>query len=164
MKRILILIIILLALMGCEYRSQADLAVQKQTERLQQEVNQQLGLPDIRNFQQKRVQKMAYEMADRADLICYAYLKSDYTGKLTFLGKCMGFGVPFSAQYTNPEKTVRDGDGGDHTIPQMDPNGLYMPQSSSATWLIMLDKNNKPKLVYIEPEIVVSPFELPFYE
>lgn len=46
------------------------------------------------------------------------------------------------------------------TIPQADPNGLYMPTSSSATWLLMLDAKNNPRPVYIEPEIVISPFPL----
>lgn len=70
----------------------------------------------------------------------------------------MDFGVPFSAQYTNPEKYIR------HTgtiLPQADPNGLYMPVSSSATWLMMIDPETKEaRPVYIEPEIVVSPFKL----
>jgi hypothetical protein len=46
-------------------------------------------------------------------------------------------------------------------LPQADPNGLFMPTSSSATWLMMIDpKTNKPRPVYVEPEIVVSPFPL----
>ena len=46
-------------------------------------------------------------------------------------------------------------------LPQPDPNGLFMPTSSSATWLMMVDPNGgKPRPVYIEPEIVVSPFPL----
>jgi len=47
------------------------------------------------------------------------------------------------------------------TLPQADPNGLFMPTSSSATWLMMIDpETNKPRPVYIEPEIIVSPFRL----
>ena len=110
-------------------------------------------------------------MCDKEDLICYAYIKSDYQGKLVFIGKCIGFGIPFSAQFTNPEKVVQ----GDHQLgydiagyvnypmplPQADPNGLFMPTSSSATWLMMVDpKTNEPRPVYLEPEIVVSPFPL----
>ena len=108
---------------------------------------------------------MIYELCDREDLICFAYIKSDYQGKLMYIGKCIGFGVPFSAQYTNPDKVVDDPhgswDAGGKVIPQADPNGLYMPTASSATWLMMIDpKTNEPRPVYIEPEIVVSPFKL----
>ena len=107
--------------------------------------------------------KLIYEQADREDLICYAYLVN-LEGKLIFIGKTIGYGVPFSAQYTNPMKAEDVGTttSGYHyqTLPQADPNGLYMPTSSSATWLLMLDKNNKPRVVYVEPEIIVSPFPL----
>ncbi len=81
-----------------------------------------------------------------------------------FIGKCIGYGIPFSAQFTNPEVVVHEqsySGGSFGTLPQADPNGLFMPTSSSATWLMMMDpKTGKPRPVYIEPEIVVSPFPL----
>jgi len=150
----------------------ADADQAKQTAMLTNQANQEIGLPNITNFQQKKLMKMIYELCDREDLICYAYTKSDYTGKLNYLGKCVGYGIPFAAQYTNPEKLI-EGDkyfGYDITgllnylfkIPQADPNGLFMPTSSSATWLIMFNpENNEPGVVYFEPEVVVSPFKLP---
>jgi len=142
--------------------SSAEQRQTKQTNKILDEMNRQIGLPNLANFQQKKTMKMVFEQCDREDLICYAYIKSDYQGKLMFIGKCLGYGVPFSAQYTNPEKTVDGSYKGEFTtIPQADPNGLYMPTSSSATWLMMINpKNNEPHPVYIEPEIVVSPFKL----
>ena len=129
------------------------------------EAQQQVGMPDIKNFQQRKLMKAIYELCDKENLICYAYLKSDYTGKLIYLGKCMGYGIPFSAQFTNPEKVVHEieyNGGSFGTLPQADPNGLFMPTSSSATWLMMIDpETKKPRPVYIEPEIVVSAFKLP---
>lgn len=132
----------------------------QQTNKILGEINRQIGLPNIVNFQQKKIMKMVFELCDKENLICYAYIKSDYQGKLVFIGKCIGFGVPFSAQYTNPSKVVRTF-GARQVLPQADPNGLYMPTSSSATWLIMIDpETQEQKPVYIEPEIVVSPFPL----
>ena len=67
----------------------------------------------------------------------------------------------FSAQYINPMKKQYICSCSSVVLPQADPNGLYMPTSSLATWLLMIDpKTNKPRPVYIEPEIVVSPFSL----
>ena len=130
----------------------------EQTEQLMGEAQRQVGMPNIINFQQRKLMKMIYELADKEDLITYAYIKSDYQGKLFFIGKCIGFGIPFSAQYTNPMKYLS---GRGVVISQPDPNGLFMPTSSSATWLMMIDpKTNKPRPVYIEPEIMVSPFPL----
>ncbi len=142
----------------------SDQTQAKQTENLLSEAQRQIGLPNITNFQQRKLMKLIFELCDKEDLITYAYLKSDYAGKLIYLGKCIGYGIPFSAQFTNPEKVVHklSYQGGSFgTLPQADPNGLFMPTSSSATWLMMIDpKTQKPRPVYIEPEIVVSPFPL----
>lgn len=141
---------------SCETGDTDDIQ-RRQTEQLVSEAQRQVGMPNIVNFQQRKLMKMIFELADKEDLICYAYIKSDYQGKLLFIGKCIGFGVPFSAQYTNPEKYEYNG----ATLPQPDPNGLFMPTSSSATWLMMIDpKTQEPRPVYLEPEIVVSPFPL----
>jgi hypothetical protein len=128
------------------------------------EANRQIGFPNVTNYQQRKLMKLIYELCDKEDLVCYAYIKSDYHGKLFFVGKCIGYGIPFSAQFTNPEKIV-DYNGGRvgfemGTLPQADPNGLFMPTSSSATWLMMIDKEGNPRPVYFEPEIVVSAFPL----
>jgi prepilin-type N-terminal cleavage/methylation domain-containing protein len=140
----------------------ADKIQAKQTETALAEANRQIGMPNIKSFQQRKLMRMIYELCDQENLICYAYIKSDYQGKLFFIGKCIGFGIPFSAQYTNPMKIADHAHSYGYAIlPQADPNGLFMPTSSSATWLMMIDpKTNKPRPVYIEPEIVVSPFPL----
>ena len=140
---------------SCETGSVDD-KQERATEKMMEEANRQIGLPNIMNFQQKKMMKLIFEETDRENLIAYAYIKSDYQGKLIFIGKCIGYGVPFSAQYTNPQRYLHSG----ATLPQPDPNGLFMPTSSSATWLMMVDDNGKPRPVYIEPEIVVSPFPL----
>lgn len=147
--------VFLLGVSECDNKT--DEKQRKQTEQLVSEAHRQVGMPNITSFQQRKTMKMIYEETDRENLIAYAYIKSDYNGKLTFIGKCIGYGVPFSAQYTNPERYYHTG----ATLPQADPNGLFMPTSSSATWLLMIDPSTgKPRPVYIEPEIVVSPFKL----
>jgi len=164
MKRlsICILLFAFIGIFGCvDVEPNNDTKQRRQTEKLMQEAQRQTGMPNIVNFQQKKLMKMIYELCDKEDLVCYAYIKSDYQGKLVFIGRCIGYGIPFSAQYTNPEKIAARGQYGTAVLPQADPNGLFMPTSSSATWLMMIDpKTKKTRPVYIEPEIVVSPFRL----
>lgn len=162
------LIIIISITAGCDLAPNADSKQSEQTEILLADANRQIGMPGIVNFQQRKLLKMILEECDKEKLIAYAYIKSDYQGKLVFLGKCIGYGVPFSAQFTNPEKIIKFGGNTRYagsqpsTIPQADPNGLFMPTSSSATWLLMIDPNTgKPRPVYLEPEIIVSPFPFP---
>ncbi len=156
--------ILLMGNQGCDSKPDAEQIQQQRTKQLLSEANRQIGMPNIKNFQQKKIMKMIYEECDKENLICYAYIVAKYSGKLIFLGKCVGYGVPFSAQYTNSEQIKEWRKYGNYhftTIPQADPNGLYMPTSSSATWLLLIDpKTKRPRPVYIEPEIIVSPFPL----
>lgn len=163
----------LCVLSGCnrDISDNADAVQAKQTKTSMAEAARELGMPNIVNFQQKKNLKWIYELCDQANLICWAYTYSEYTGKFTFLYKCAGYGIPFSAQYTNPEKLVE----GDHyfgydvtgilnylnVMPQEDPNGLFMPTSSQATWLIVINPETKElEAHYSEPNIYVSPSKM----
>lgn len=149
-----------MALVGCDAKKSADDTLAVQTEQSMQEANAQIGMPAIVNFQERKLMKQILELRDQENLLCYAYIKSEFSGKLIYIGKCIGYGLPYSVQFTNPERFRREYGHG-YTIPQADPNGLFMPTGLSATWLMMVDpKTNEPRPVYIEPEIVVSPFLL----
>ena len=152
---------------GCNGREEtADSKLSTQTELAMQEMNRQVGMPSIVNYQERKLAKMIFELRDQADLVCYAYIVS-LEGRLIFIGKCIGFGLPYSVQYTSPEKLVdrygrpiKGMSHDPHVMPQADPNGLFMPSGLSATWLMMMDDKGVARPVYIEPEIIVSPFML----
>ena len=160
-----ILILLFVFMFGCgtaKNQSAADKKQQKKTEKIMSEISRQIGMPAIKNFQEKKFAKMIFELRDKENLICYAYIVAKYSGRLVFLGKCIGYGLPYSVQYTNPMKIADSGcNWGYAILPQADPNGLYMTSGLSATWIMLIDKRNgKPRPVYIEPEIIVSPFRL----
>lgn len=158
-------------LASCERETNdADRRQAVQTQESLAEAQRQVGMPGITNFTQRKQMKMIYELTDKADLITYSYLYVEMTGKFVFLGRSVGFGVPFSAQFTNPER-VTEGDklvGRDEpgmgplvTIPQADPNGLFMPTSSSATWVMLINpETNEPTPTYVEPMVTVTTFPL----
>jgi hypothetical protein len=172
MKKVMFLMIGLIALVmtSCEPSQQApnaDREQQVQTERAMQESNRQVGMPAIINFQEKKNLKWIYELCDQENLICHVYLFNEMKGEIgQYLGECIGYGIPYSTQFSNPEKVAKDaGNFGefahDIVIPQAEPNGLFKPEGLSATWIIMLDPTTKkPRPVYIEPMIIVSPFKL----
>lgn len=162
----LIVAIFLIGLSSCGKSDAptADMKQQQQTEQSMQEANRQVGMPGIVNYQEKKLMKQIYELRDQENLICHAYLFNAMTGKVgQYLGKCIGYGLPYSTQFSNPDKVIvnRGGTGGRFgTLPQPEPNGLFMPEGLSATWLLLIDpKTNEPHPVYIEPEIIVSPFK-----
>ena len=169
MKKEIVLLIFLVGIVvaGCDkkpVKSDADREQSRKTAQAMKEAHAQVGMPALVNYQEKKLAKMLYELRDQEKLVCYAYLKS-LEGKAVYLGKCIGYGLPYCVQFSNPERIVhqRFHNGGSFgTIPQPEPNGLFMPQSLSATWLMMIDpETGEQRPVYIEPEIIVSPFPLP---
>jgi len=171
MKKISIVCLVCLAMsfVGCSRpmsgKKDADTIQQEQTKQSLAEANRQIGMPAITNFQELKLAKMIFELRDKEDYVCHAYLVNQMTGEIgQYLGKCLGYGIPYSVQFTNPEKVVHEcnmNGGSFGTLPQADPNGLFMPTSSSATWLMLQDKESGDfRPTYVEPLIIVSPFEL----
>jgi hypothetical protein len=169
-----LLIVIAIGFTGCKGEATSDSVMNEKIENLVAEANRQVGVPALTNFQEKKTLKWIYELCDQEDLICYAYLYNYTTGDIgRYLGKCIGYGVPYSTQFSNPvkyqgvttDKVIHDG-ARDWTyayelMPQAEPNGLFKPEGMSATWLIMIDpKTNEPRPMYVEPAIIVSPFKL----
>lgn len=159
MKKIILLSLLIASTMiSCNIEPSADQTMKRQTEETMKEAAKQIGMPAIINFQEKKNLKWIYELTDQENLICYAYLFNEFKGEIgQYLGECIGYGIPYSTQFSNPETYYISGT----TLPQPEPNGLFKPEGLSATWLIMVDPETKqPRPVYIEPAIIVSPFKL----
>lgn len=165
MKRLVLVILCLVVsvgLIGCAEEQTADSRQAAQTKQLMTQADSKLGMPNIKNFFEKQTMKTVMEATDDSNLVTYAYLKNDMTGKLTYLGQAMGYGLPYGTEYTNPQYIANSyTQGGFAILPQPDPNGLYKPQDVNATWLMLIDPvTKKAKPIYVEPDLVVSPFKL----
>jgi hypothetical protein len=115
----------------------------------------QVGLPSLPNAREAKMSKMLYELRDRNDLIRYAYFYSTYTGKFTYLGKCIGYPIPYATQYSSPTK-ISYRHGGWTTVPQSEPNGLFMPSSAEGTWVLLVNPNTRiPEPTYLEERVNV---------
>lgn len=172
-KLFLLLALFALTFVSCEMslgEKSVDQQQQKQTERQLSEANKQLGMPAIQNFTEKKQLKRIYELRDQEGSIMHAYLVNEINGEIgQYLGVCIGYGIPYSTQFSNPEKLVDVTDYGissyqsndSQIIQQAEPNGLFTPTGMSATWLELVDpKTNTSHIVYVEPAIIVSPFKL----
>lgn len=173
MKKLIILFVMLISLVSCVETTpnppSADKAQAKETEYSLNEANKQIGMPAIVNFQERRLFKQILELRDQENLITYCYLMNERDGKIgQFLGKGIGYGIPAATQFTSPQKLVDVTKYGIDSyqandaavVPQADPNGLFMPTETSATWYMLLDEKGTPHPVYIEPLIIVSPIKL----
>jgi hypothetical protein len=157
-----------LAITGC---GKGDEAAQRQTRAtlsMTNEADRKVGMPAISRFYEKQLAKDVYERRDAA-VSTYAYLQG-MDGSLKCLGKAVGYGIPYATQFTAP-KALRylrpvDSDGQEgqvqsELVDQPEPNGLYMPDSANATWIQIVDPSTgKLDVVYVEPNLIVSPFRL----
>ncbi|URZ17113.1 hypothetical protein CLFE_031650 [Clostridium felsineum DSM 794] len=166
MKKIFITILLIFAttssalfFSGCDKSNDTKQA--EQTEALQKQSSSKIGMPNITNFYEKRMMKTIMEDCDNSNLITYAYIKNDMTGKFTYLGEAMGYGLPYGTEYTNPQYST--GSSSNRvTLPQADPNGLYKAENVNATWIMLIDPaTKKAKPVYVESDVTISPFKLP---
>jgi hypothetical protein len=160
MKRILIATAIAstFVLSACDVKETSTQIERKKQEELSLRGVESVGMPAITNFAEKRMMKDIIELRDQ-NVATYVYI-TDMNGRLHKVCNAVGYGLPYATQYTNPMRISGDGHG-DVTLPQADPNGLYSPASADGTWVLCVDaKSGKPKPVYIEPRVIVSPIPL----
>ena len=179
MKNLLALISIIFcfAIVGCEntYTASSDEKQTEQQERILAEGTAQVGMPAINNFRERKLLKQILELRDQADFVTYTYIenaishevpgKTALGGKFTYLGVSIGYGIPYSTQFTSPQKIAYLG-GGDkgyyaEVLPQADPNGLFSPESADGTWIMLKDPEGNVKPQYIEPKICTFTYKLP---
>lgn len=158
---VLFLLLGLMSADGCSGENTTDTSQTQATERMLSEANRQVGMPNITNFTERKLAKSILELRDSEGLRTWTYIV-DLNGELHFLTESIGYGLPYSVQFTNPQRPYHrysNSGAASFALPQPDPNGLFMPEGLSATWILAATEDG-PKPLYVEPEIVVSPFPL----
>ena len=161
----LVITLLLGVFIGCDEVIQDATDIERnRQEELMKEAGSQVGMPNISNFFEKKLAKKIFELRDDSNLITYAYTQN-MDGKYIYLGTCIGYGLPYSTQYTNPERVEKGGISENRwgvTLSQADPNGLYSSEGLSATWLVLVDEETgEQSIIYAEPEILVTQNKLP---
>ena len=141
----------------------ADSIASQQTAQLAKEAAMQTGMPGITNFTEKKAVKWLYELRDEPNYRTHTYIVT-MTGQFIKVCDSVGYGVNASIQYSNPVRVFHPAGVNGRTatfIPQVEPNGLFMPEGLAATYVMCVDaENDDVKAVYVEPEVIVSPFPL----
>lgn len=163
MKRIILFLMVLTLSMffaGCSQQESGEqLQARQQAEQTKIAV-QSTGMPSIINFTEKKNMKMILEMRDNAGLRTYTYMR-DMNGNLHKLCDSVGYPIPYSTQYTNPQYVQYDNASYSTVLPQADPNGLYSPESAEGSYIMCLNPKDKQIVpVYVEERLITSPFKL----
>jgi hypothetical protein len=149
---------VVLAISGCGGPKSSDSVQRDQQEAILQEGTAALGMPSIKNFREKRLLKMIYELRDQDGLRTYTYVVNKMNGKPVFLCDSMGYAINDATGYTNPDKVVANNSTVFGTMTQAEPNGLFTPSSSNAYWIMCLG-GDKPTPVFVSGDIIVSPIK-----
>ena len=140
----------------------SDESMARTVEAQNRQIDQMVGYPSIVNGFEKRMVRMLYELRDNPEFRTYAYIVT-MTGEFVKLCDSVGYGINASIQFSNPEKLVRQDCGqycNEGPMPQAEPNGLFMPEGLAATYVMCLSPDGEDlQPVYVEPEIVVLPYE-----
>ena len=139
-----------------------DQVVAQQQAKTLAEAHAQVGMPEIINWQEKRMMKTLYELRDQS-IATHAYIVNSMQGCLVYLGASVGYGMPYATQYSNPQvdSFYTTSSSAHIALPQAETNGLYMPSDAHGTWVMLKDPSSENvKPVYIEPDVIVSPFRL----
>ena len=162
------MICLVVALMGtsCNFTPSADTVTAVKQEQSLEDAVKQIGIPATPNHTELKQLKDIYELRDNPKLIHYAYVQSAMSGKFIYLGKCIGYGIPYATQFSSPQKDIFQTTASSihFQMPQAEPNGLFMPTDARGTWVMLLDPNDSTAAaqpVYIEGDVAVSPFKLP---
>lgn len=157
----------LFGLGGCGYVYTEDDAATsraKYTETVMKEAYKQVPPPNIKNFTLLRHATYIQELTDQA-VGTYSYI-TDMNGRLHLLCESIGFGIPQSVRTNNPEvvEARYDSYGQFGTLPQPEPNGLYVPEGLFATYVMCSDGKGGVKPIFTEADLTVSTFKLPSVE
>ena len=93
--------------------------------------------------------------------VTHSVVQSEFTGKILWQCDSIGFPLPYSTQLTNPEQVIGRTYCGDHcsvaavAIGQQEPNGLFPPPTSDATWVPCVNERGQITPVYEEKHVTV---------
>lgn len=134
-------------------------AASDQQERMLKEAHKSIGLPAVRNFREKRLLKMLYELRDQDGLRTFTYLVAQQTGKVVKLCDSMGYPLSDATGFTSPDRVVRDNGTAFGTITQAEPNALFTPDSSNGYWVMCLG-SDKATPAFVTGDLVVTSYPL----
>lgn len=150
MRMSLALLLVLFGTTGCYYDSSADSSDNQTTATQQKYYAQKIPVPQLKNSIQRQMMVYWYEMQDNPDLVMYTTVTS-HTGQVLTQLVTRGPCIPADTQITNPQR-VDQTYSAPVTLPQPEPNGLFMGNGSNGTLCFTTDGN----VIYTEGIVTSS--------
>jgi len=116
----------------------------------QQDVYTRMQPPPAFDWSLERHIMVELYRARNTAVTTYSYVISPYTGKILAFCPSLGYPIPATTQLTNPMKYAYQS----ATLPQAEPNGLYTPSDTHATWVMCLGPEGKVEPAYWEHDVM----------
>lgn len=159
MKKLLGFCALALVCGGCEQYNSSDNRELVDIERQQEIYTKNQPPPFFEWSFERHLMTKLYEARNNA-VTTYSYLQSPYTGKIMSECTSLGYPIPATTQLTNPQKLslieLRNGYA-QAILPQAEPNGMYTPSSTSATWVMCLGPDGRVEPAYWEGNVSTYP-------
>lgn len=142
------ILLILVSLSGC-VSSNPRLEARDREERqvgTQQDLYTRTQPPPFFNWSLQRHLMVEFYKAQNQATATYSYVLSPFTGAILFECQSVGFPITGGTSLTNPEQT--------NGIAQAEPNGLYPPLNSAATYVMCLNEDGTVAPTYVEQDVL----------
>jgi len=167
MKKIILLLIISLAMIGCNEKGQQTASAKVAAGVERQQSQYAIGQP-IPAYDWSLERDLVIQLYNLRNLkaLTYSVWRSD---RGLIEGDCasIGFGIPYDTSLTNPlVATDIDQEGEEHSyqggalasIEQPEPNGIFASKNTSATWVMCAGATGTIEPIYIETKVTVYPY------
>lgn len=143
---------------GCDNTNASQAAREaQQTDMVMNQIGRNQPVPAFDWALERRMLTQIYQARQRATST-FSVVQSEYTGKVLWSCPSIGFPIPYATQMTNPLRAQWMHFGNSTAgvaINQAEPNGLYSPPQSDATWVPCVASNGKITPVYEEKHVSV---------
>lgn len=138
-------------------------AAQKEQQSQNLQMNQFLRNQPVPSFDWSLERHMLIQLyaARQKATNTYSVIQSEFTGKILWSCPSIGFPLPYATQLTNPQQVISAYGVGssnhyaDGVVAQQEPNGLFTPSQSDATWVPCVDEKGRITPVYEEKHVTV---------
>jgi len=163
MKKLIIFMAIILALVGCNANDSQSTKIAQSVERQQSQYATGQPVPAYDWSLERDLVIQLYNIRNMKALT-HSVWRSD---RGLVEGDCasIGFGIPYDTSLTNPlVATDEDQNGYSNnaltSIEQPEPNGIFASKNTSATWVMCAGDTGMIEPVYIETKVTVYPYSV----
>jgi hypothetical protein len=160
MRKVLVVALFLIAFVGTFAGSCDDTtAVEKERNATNNQMSQLLNSQPIPVFEWSLEREIVIDIfrARNEAVSTWSVVQNPYTGAIMFECPSIGYPIPGGTKLTNPYQ-IPGNDWSNTSIPQAEPNGLYIPESSAGTYINCVNENGTVSPVFEEFYVQTFPF------